>query len=263
MVTPGQQSTAADAAELMATMRAMRRLRPDPVPMELLQKLVEAATWAPSASNVQGFAFVIVTDRDRMRRLAELWAACVDVYHTWMASARPGGMRTEAAQRIRAAHLYQRDHFAETPALIVACYDARSWVRRIEWNGPGALRGFRRLGFRRSIRFLRGAPAYIGRTEAASIYPGVENLLLTARALGLGATLTTWHLTIESEFKAVLGIPRHVHTFALIPVGWPIGQFGPVRRRPLTELVHYDTWGARSPAPARATGGTGRSSAQP
>lgn len=100
---------------------------------------------------------------------------------------------------------------------------------------------------RGSIQFLRGAPAYMGRSEAASVYPGVENLLLTARALGLGATLTTWHLTIEADFKKVLGIPRRVHTFALIPVGWPLGEFGPVRRRPLAVVVHHDRWEHRAP----------------
>lgn len=236
-----------ELVEIMSTMRAMRRLRPDPVPMDLLERLVEAATWAPNASNVQGFQYVIVTDRAQMARLADLWAACVDVYHTWMASAAPGHRDHGRFERIKAAHLYQRDHFAETPALIVACYDAGGWFRRIELNWLGALRGFRRLGWRRSIQFLRGAPAYIGRSEAASIYPGVENLLLTARALGLGATLTTWHLTIEADFKKVLGIPRGVQTFALIPVGWPLGRFGPVRRRPLVDVVHHDRWGQRAP----------------
>lgn len=185
---------------------------------------------------------MVVTDRAQIARLADLWAVCVDVYHAWMASAAPGHRDRDRFERIRAAHLYQRDHFAETPALIVACYDAGGWFRRIQLNWPGALRGFRRLGPRRTLQFLRGARAYMGRSEAASIYPGVENLLLTARALGLGATLTTWHLTIERDFKKVLGIPRRVRTFALIPVGMPMGNFGPVRRRPLAEIVHRDRW---------------------
>ena len=239
---------AADAASLRAiasTMRAMRRLRPDPVPMELLLQLVEAATWAPSASNVQGANFVIVTDREQMRRLAELWATCVDVYDTWMVSAAPDYRNRERFARARAAYLHQRDHFAETPALIVACYDAVSWRRRMRRNVAGAVRGVRRLGPRRTLVFLRGISAYDGRSTAASVYPGVQNLLLTARALGLGATLTTWHLTIEADFKRVLGISRGVQTFAVIPVGWPVGSFGPVRRRPVAEVVHRDRWGQR------------------
>jgi nitroreductase len=74
------------------------------------------------------------------------------------------------------------------------------------------------------------------------VYPGVQNLLLAARAHGLGATLTTWHLALESEFKAVLGIPRGVQTYALIPVGWPRGNLGPVKRRPASEVIHRDRW---------------------
>jgi nitroreductase len=78
--------------------------------------------------------------------------------------------------------------------------------------------------------------------EAASVYPGVQNLLLCARALGLGATLTTLHLALEGEFKRVLGIPRTVKTFAIVPVGWPIGRFGPVRRRPISEVIRWQRW---------------------
>jgi len=79
-------------------------------------------------------------------------------------------------------------------------------------------------------------------TEAASVYPGVQNLLLTARALGLGATLTTMHLFLEAEFKDVLGVPRNVKTYALLPVGWPQGRHGPVSRRPVTEVIRRDRW---------------------
>jgi nitroreductase len=70
----------------------------------------------------------------------------------------------------------------------------------------------------------------------------VQNLLLAARELGLAANLTSWHLFLEAEFKRALGIPRSVHTFALIPVGWPMGQFGPTKRRPAAELIHRDRW---------------------
>ena len=68
----------------------------------------------------------------------------------------------------------------------------------------------------------------------------MQNLLLAARALGLGATLTVWHLFLEDDFKRVLGLPRHVTPFALIPVGYPLGRFGPVRRIPPTEVIHWD-----------------------
>ena len=74
------------------------------------------------------------------------------------------------------------------------------------------------------------------------MFPGVQNLLLAARAHGLGAVMTTWHLEQEQEFKAILGIPRRVKTFAIIPVGWPQGRFGEVGRRPAAEAIRYDGW---------------------
>jgi nitroreductase len=83
-----------------------------------------------------------------------------------------------------------------------------------------------------------------GRASGASIYPAVQNILLAARALGLGATLTTRHLVYEAETEAALGLPPGVHSYAIIPVGYPMGNFGAVRRRPLEEVVFLDRWGA-------------------
>src|ERR1700754_2235766 len=107
--------------EVMRTMRAMRRLKPDPVAPELLEQLVQAATWAPTASNTQAYTFLIVTDRERMRALADPWVACWRFYeHTGVP---PEGMSREAFERELAASRFQADHFAEIPALIVPCYD--------------------------------------------------------------------------------------------------------------------------------------------
>jgi nitroreductase len=228
--------------ELMSTMRAMRRLKPDPVPDEMLARLVEAATWAPSAANIQGFSFVVVTDREVMTRVAKLWRVVCDFYVAalWLDYSDPA--EAAAADRVLESIRYQRDHFHETPALIVACYRLAEY-RRLMRRHPGRFaRALRRLGLRRSVLLFRGMPALEARVEAASIYPAVQNLLLAARALGLAANLTSWHLLLEAEFKAALGIPRDLHTFALIPVGWPVGQFGPVKRRPAAELIHRDRW---------------------
>jgi nitroreductase len=229
--------------EVMATMRAMRRLKPDPVPDELLETLVEAATWAPSGGNLQAYAFVVVTDRGQMARLAELWGVVCDFYLDSFASVGPPEhMPEERYERLKDALRFQRDHFHETPAVIVACYQLGDWMGRLrgQWQQFGG--ALRRLGPRRTAELMAGAPAFGGRSEAASMYPGVQNLLLAARAHGLGATLTTWHLVLERAFKAVLGIPRDVHTFALVPVGWPRGNFGPVNRRPAAEVIHRDRW---------------------
>src|SRR5207253_9801596 len=81
------------------------------------------------------------------------------------------------------------------------------------------------------------------RTAGSSIYPAVQNMLLAARALGLGATLTTLYLSFEKEAEAALGLPADWHSYALIPIGYPLGRFGPVRRVGLEEVVYADEWG--------------------
>jgi nitroreductase len=81
------------------------------------------------------------------------------------------------------------------------------------------------------------------RASGSSIYPAVQNMLLAARALGLGATLTTLYLQFEKEAEAALGLPPNVHSYALLPVGYPMGRFGPVRRIPLADVVYEDRWG--------------------
>jgi nitroreductase len=81
------------------------------------------------------------------------------------------------------------------------------------------------------------------RTSGSSIYPAVQNMLLAARALGLGATLTTLYLSFEKEVSAALGLPPDVHSYALLPIGYPIGRFGPVRRVPLADVVFENRWG--------------------
>lgn len=218
--------------EVMSTLRAMRRLKPDPVPDELLERLVQAATWAPSASNLQAYEFVVVTDRDVMRRLAQLWSRSVNAYLNSV------GRVTPAAQdeRVRRAELYQRDHFHETPALIVACY-------RKSRTDPGtAYRVLTSFSPGETMRLVARGLRIDALGDAASVYPGVQNLLLAARALGLGAVITIWHLMLEREWKHELGIPADVNTFAVIPVGWPRGRFGPVSRRPPAEVIHRNRW---------------------
>src|SRR5215207_6025317 len=180
--------------EVMATMRAMRRLKPDPVPDELLDELVAAATWAPSGGNLQAYSFVVVTDRAQMARLADLWRVICDWYLATLATVAPDHMSEERYERLKDALRFQRDHFHETPAVIVACYDMGRWTRALRSRWREFVSGTRALGARRSATLLAGMRDFSARSEAASVYPGVQNLLLAARAHGLGATLTTWHL---------------------------------------------------------------------
>ena len=81
------------------------------------------------------------------------------------------------------------------------------------------------------------------RTSGSSIYPAVQNILLAARALGLGATLTTLYLQFEKEAEAALGLLSGVHSYALLPIGYPMGRFGPVRRIAPADVVYEDRWG--------------------
>jgi nitroreductase len=235
--TPAEVALGEDAPilEVMATMRAMRRLKPDPVPRELLERLVEAATWAPSGSNEQNYEFVVVDDRATMGRLAELWKRSHDAYTEATRDEAIARMGEDKARRLFAAVRFQRDHFHETPAIIVPCYHRT--------NPPAiAAKILAGLGGLDAARMAARAQRVSVLVEAASVYPGVQNLLLTARALGLAATLTTWHHFLEHEWKRELGIPRRMNTFAVVPIGWPRGRFGPVVRRPARDAIHWDRW---------------------
>ncbi|GAB2662174.1 nitroreductase family protein [Nocardia goodfellowii] len=137
---------------------------------------------------------------------------------------------------------YQADHFDRTPALIIACYESRGPILRMCHTFGRQLIALRTLGTRHTLTMLRNLRRSMMVGEAASIYPGVQNLLLTARALGLAASMTTWHTMFEREVEAALGIPRHVKIYAIIPVGRPAGNFGPVTRRPLADAIHWQHW---------------------
>jgi nitroreductase len=226
---------------VMATMRAMRRLKPDPVPREVLEQVVRAATWAPSGSDAQHYGFVVVTDREKMAELATLWRDVVDTYTKLMGTVVPG-MDDDAHRRMADALRYQAEHFHETPALVAACYqrsgpglstllDVRANVALARSLGPTKLR-----------HLMSGARSASGLGEASSIYPAVQNLLLAARAHGLGATLTIWHLFREADFRRVLGVPKDHGIYALVPLGYPLGRFGPVRRRPVADILHWEQW---------------------
>ena len=227
--------------QVMGTMRAMRRLSTEQVPRDVVQRVVQAATWAPSGSDSQHYAFVAVTDRAVMAELAALWRDVVDTYLTLAGTLVPG-MDDDRHARMADAVRYQAEHFHDTPVVIAACYRRSS-------PGVSSLLDIRRgsalakqLGARRLARLAAGARAGGGLAEASSIYPAVQNLLLAARAEGLGATLTVWHLFHEAGFRKVLGVPKDYGIYALVPMGYPLGKFGPVRRRPVNDVLHWDRW---------------------
>jgi nitroreductase len=208
------------AHEAIYSLRAMRRLKPDAVPEEDLRYLVDAATQAPSASNSQDWAFVVVTDPDQRRRLGELYRSIGrEVIRDRIL---PSGTLSDQAERVYRGAMILVEHLGEAPALIVVA--------------------------------LRGTPpasAAEGSAWYGSIYPAIQNLMLAARTRGLGTTLTTLHKIREDDVKAILGIPDGFETIALIPVGYPQGRWGRPLRTPSSAVTHWDRWNGRGPAAPR------------
>ena len=204
-----------DVFEIMHGTRAMRRLKPDPVPDDLIAKILQAGISAANGGNTQKWRFLIVKDAKVKKAVQLLYKRAFDevMGPQYRTVAPPPNVSKEAYQRQLAAVEYLTDHFHEAPVWIVACVD----------HGTGTP----------------------NRGSGASIYPAVQNMLLAARALGLGATLTTRHLMYEKETEAALGLPAGVHSYAIIPIGYPVGKFGPVGRGPLGDIVFQDRWGER------------------
>ena len=201
--------------ETMYNCRAMRRLDKREVPQESLEKLIEAANQAPSGSNTQNARWIIVRDPTVKAELAELNRIGVENYLAPLID-NPGSLPHQPAdkrKRMADAVVWQKEHMHEIPALIIACMQ------------------FPQLP----------TPAMIA-SGNGSIWPGIQNLLLAARALQLGAAPTTLALIDQQAVAKVLNLPETMATYCLIPVGYPLGNFGPVTRKPLSEIMRYDQW---------------------
>lgn len=202
-----------DVFEIIHTTRAMRRLKPDPVPDELVRRILEAGVSAANGGNFQRWRFLVIKDA-AVKQAVQVWykkAFDEVVGPRYAASAPPPGITAEQYARQHHAVEYLTEHFHEAPVWIVACLDEGT-AKPSRWSG-------------------------------ASIYPAVQNMLLAARALGLGSTLTTRHLLFEREAEAAMGLPEGVHSYAILPIGWPMGKFGPVGRTRLEDVVFSEKWG--------------------
>jgi nitroreductase len=208
--------------ETIFSTRAMRRLRPDPVPRELIEKILRAGQAAPSGGNTQEWGFVIVESPQVKAQIQVYYKRVYDEFVAKLAAGRiaelPNGPARDKLQRQYDAVRHLTEHLHEAPVLIIPC-----------------------------LKVSHGAT---GQGAGASIYPAAQNMLLAARALGLGATLTTRHIMYRKEVDAILGLPDEMASFAIIPIGYPTGKFGPVARGPLEEVTHYDRWGQRAPTRA-------------
>jgi nitroreductase len=201
--------------EIMYSCRAMRRLDTREVPEEMLVKLIEAANQAPSGSNMQNGRWIVVRDPETKQKLADMNRSSVEAYLAPQIE-NPGSLphQNEAKRRrMIDAVVWQMEHMHETPAIVIAC-----------------------------MEFGEKVTADIAARAGGSIWPGVQNLLLAARALGLGAAPTTLGLTNPKAVAEVLNLPETMAAFCLIPVGYPTGKFGSVVRKPVDEIMRFDQW---------------------
>ena len=191
--------------EGLATTRAIRRYRDQPIPESDLARILWHAGRAPSGSNRQPFRFLVLRDGPKAVQAKALLGA--SFRRGWAAKREDGGYRPS-----RFADSMQQyvDRFEQTPVVVLACLDR-----------------------------YRGANAY----EGASVYPACQNLLLAARALGYGGAMTMWHLGVERELRELLAVPEHVALSACITLGVPEGSHGPLRRKPVAEITFDDGWG--------------------
>lgn len=200
--------------EAIYTSRALRRFKPDPVPDEAIFQIIDAGIRAPTGSNQQSWKFLIVKDAEKRKAIAAwYWEAWLRYAKQYVENPESLKALPRQQQRVIRSADHLARHIAEVPVFIIVC-------------GPkGATPG----------------------AAAGSIFPCVQNMLLAARAQGLGSALTTFHRLHEEDVCRLLNIPDRYETYALLPVGYPTDRHGPVRRRPVRELAFVDSWGEAWP----------------
>jgi nitroreductase len=211
-----------DLYQVMQTTRAVRKLRPDPIPDDVLRRVLMAATWGPSGGNRQPWRILAVRDVALKRRLGELYHG---VWTPYAAAGRkalasvPEALAARSERSLKAGD-YLAEHWHEVPVVLVFCFDPR---------------------------LLAVTDAQLGRQSVVgggSIYPAVQNALLACNAEGLGCCITTLLCAKEPEIRPLLEIPEPWATAAFVPIGYPVGSgHGPLQRRPVEEMVFADRWG--------------------
>jgi nitroreductase len=209
--------------DAMMTQRAVRRVHPDPVDDAVVLKCIELALRAPTSSNGQNWEFIVVKDDRIKKKLAKRYRQGWSLYYH--AVIRWASARDESMANTARAVQWQVDHFTDIPVLVVACL---------------------RLGARDGRLPFVPMPRPIESGHYGSIYPSVQNLLLAARAMGLGACLLTLPLWSVTSVRRTLGLPRAVTPYCVVPLGWPRGRYGPTTRKPVAEVAHLDKYGNRA-----------------
>lgn len=210
-----------DFFHIVRTTRSMRRLDTRPVPMEMIRTIIDAGTRAASGENTQPWHFIVITENEGKSKLGKWYQA---VFNEGFSAQLPADHDHSALARDLRAAQYLAEHLHEAPVLLLVC-GLRDW--------PFDLKGDDRIGL--------PPPSY------GSVYPCIQNILLACRALGLGATLTTAHRGFEEKLHTEFGISHEYGVVAMIPIGYPLGKFGPVTRKPLQEVVSLERWGKALP----------------
>jgi nitroreductase len=211
-----------DLYEAMSTLRAVRRLKTDPIPDDVLHRILQAATWAPTGGNRQPWRVVVVRDVEKRAALGDLyrplWEKFAGAYRRGLDGVS-GEARARQERMLDAAdHLGQ--HFGEAPVILVFCFDPS----QMAITDAGLDR-----------------PTVVG---GGSVYPSVQNAMLACVEEGVGCTLTTLLCLCEKEVKALLSIPDDWYTCAFVPLGYPVRRgHGPISRRPVEKLAFADAWG--------------------
>ena len=207
-----------DFFEVVHTQRSIRKFKTDPVPDEAIWKMIDAAIRAPSGSNSQPWAWLVVRDEEKKRVLA-------DAIRAWFeSSGRLQRMRENVSsredptrRRMMERAIELMSNMAAAPVLFIPCL--------VNLTSP--------------VRDMNSLFA------GSSIYGAVQNLMLAARALGLGSVLTTLNIVTEDLIRREFGLPDSAQPVAIVPVGYPLGQrFGPTSRKPVDTVTYWDTWGA-------------------
>jgi PPOX class probable F420-dependent enzyme len=219
--------------EVIYSMRAMRRLKPDPIPDETLKKIVEAGIHAPSGGNRQDWGFILVRDPELKRFIRDRYR---EAQQKLQAGRPPLSELPPERQRAVRAGMYLSEHMHEAPVILMAC-SAKAYP---SWGDNQ----------RASVATVHG-----------SIYPAVQNILLACRAFGIGATLTTTHFFFEEELKQKLGVPENMEIAALLPLGYPRGKFGKTTRKPVIEVLYWNRWGNTTTSGTEAVSETAKKDA--
>lgn len=209
-----------DLYAFLSTTRSIRRISDKPVDPATLERILQAAVWAPSGGNRQPWRMIAVQDRDTKQKLSEIYSAEWATYVDFNMK-KVEGMPEEVVQQVAAGLAVgtaMAANLANIPVVVLFVHD------------PSA---------------LYVTDANLGRTPVvggASLYPAVQNLLLAARAEGLGGVLTTLLSASEPAVRELIGFPADWGLYAMVPLGHPQGNHGPLRRAPLSEMVKYDRW---------------------